>query len=50
MKCDSCGMSIDQNPILEKNGKEARYYCCRGCAEQNLCQRDRPLRQTFQRS
>lgn len=47
MKCDSCGMTIDQKPVREVAGGPDRYYCCMSCLEEDLCQRDKPLRQAF---
>lgn len=49
MKCESCGMTIDQKPIREVTGGQIRYYCCKGCFEEDLCQRDEPLRKAFAR-
>lgn len=44
MKCVVCGMNIKSHPVTEEIDGTIYHYCCTGCLESGICQRDKPLR------
>ncbi len=39
MKCESCGMEVKGTPVIENIRGKKHHYCCKGCRDDNWCQK-----------